>query len=295
MPAERIDKQLGLLMRLPQGTENAGETYVAVAGRLLSVPVTFDPVFDASTLAAAKAALADPEIAAALDRVVRATKNRDARIVGELIPYPALTNPFAWTPPDLRPLLQHALLARVRARELVDAGQRRAALELLQAIVILGLHLQGETMLVLNMYGTGIAAAACDDLAELDPDTTRQARWSALAAAFRTRRLEEWRDIPITARPATDEQLAALERVVDSPGILRGARCEAIFQFAMSHLAHGDTEPTRRQRDDFARWSSVTDDRVAACAKHFAGILDLSPADRALLVEAIKRDDAANR
>jgi len=294
-PTQRIEKQLGLLMPLPQGTENAGETYLALAGRLLPVPVGFDTVFDGPTRAAARTALADPETAAALDRLVRATKNRESRIVGELVPYPPLTTPFDFTLPELRPFLQYALIGRARALDLVDAGQRDAALELLQAIVIFGLHLQGETMLLPNMFGTGIAAAACDDLAKLDPDATRQDRWGALAGAFRTRRLEEWKDIPITSRAVTDEQLSALERVIDSPGILRGARCEAMFQVAISHLARGGAEPSSRQREDFARWSGLEDDRVAACAKHYGRILDLSPADRALLVEAIGRDDALNR
>lgn len=243
---------------------------------------------------------ADAAVLARLDRFRSGAMKAECRTVGAVYPWPEPTNPLRWKLPAYMPVMAHAAVAIQHAFELEAQGKTDEARAWLETIVVVGWHFQQDVTLIANMVGIAIGAAAADALGDLwdgRNDSAMEGRWRAYAGVTRWRRYEGYKDLitPLFERKyaTTEEGIRWTAEIADAPGMLRGARAEAMLMVAVAHLRRPGAPPAdAQQRARLAAWIKQSDPALADAAKSFVRLLDLDDVARKKIASEMARDES---
>ncbi len=299
----QVRTALASLVTLPSEPGNACAEYcklTALGGAPLPVPepgVLFSRAKEPSPreLEMLRRLAADPAERRALEVFRTGARRATCQILGAVYPWSDDVNPFNQPMPNYRALLRHTGVARFLALELDRQGQHDEAVRWLEALVIVGWHLQDEPVALPNLLGMGISADAAELLSDLaaragQPD--RSTRWRAFAGLVRWRRFEGWTDaISGLIKPAvlaTDAGIERLAELMETTTLVKGARAEAMMWVALAHLFRpGAPEPSPRQRALLERWAQHEEPVLAEFARRLHRIFALAPPERAALATRV--------
>lgn len=280
----QVERTLATLIALPgpgNGCAQLGELLVD-GPRLAVTPADLTTEASWPRL---RALLADPAVQRRLGLLRTAATARGCAIYPALIAWPAILIGYKIATPSLGALAEHAHLARFHAAELARAGQHDEAVGWLRDLVVIGWQLQNERLLIINMMGISMMGSAAEQLVTMPGEAVRAERWRGLLGLVRIRKFDEYMDLFGNPTPAFDDaEIARLASIVDSPGILRGARGEAMSMVSVAHLRRpGAPPPTAAQRKHLARWSALDDAPLAEMARICARTLELDQPERIAL------------
>ncbi|MBA3393924.1 MAG: serine/threonine protein kinase [Deltaproteobacteria bacterium] len=229
--------------------------------------------------------LADPAVQRRLGLLRTAATARGCAIYPTLIAWPAILISYKLAMPSLDALAEHAHLARFHAAELARAGQHEEAVGWLRDLVVVGWQLQDERLLLINLHGISMMVRAAEQLVAMSGEAERAERWRGLIGLVRGRKFDEYMDLfGETPRAFDDAAIARLASIADSPGILRGARGEAMSMVSLAHVRRpGAPPPTAAQRQHLARWAAIDDAPLAEMARICARSLELDQTERTAL------------
>ena len=304
---------LSRLIALPTAPGNACADYTkltALEGDPLPYPhlgVVLETRLEGS--AADKAKLkklaADPAILKRLSAFREGARKGTCRTAGATDPWPPLSNPLVWKIASFRPVLQHIAVAEQHAWDLAERGKLDEAVAWLEALVIVGWHLQQDVVLISNLIGIKIGTHAAESLSLLlkakggKALKRRSKRWWAYAGLTQWRRFEVWthllKKLLIRKVGTTPEGFRMLAEIAESPQMPRGARFEAMFAISIAHLrAPAAPAPSDLQRTLLTGWQKTQPDpALAEGAKMLARFLDLDAAARKKLAGEIVRTEAS--